>query len=170
MSAQYCIDANIFITAWYKLYPPRIFETLWEQISECKDEIMLIKPVYNEIEPYSSGDAKLPLEKRMEKYSLRIWLDDNCFTALDIDDEVNAQSILLEKEYETIPDSKGAGPIDILLISYAILNDKTVVTLEGKQNQKTIKKHRCKIPLICGEQNVRCIDFVELLDHLNIKI
>ncbi len=33
MSGQYCLDANIFVTAWYKSYPRHIFSSLWEQIS-----------------------------------------------------------------------------------------------------------------------------------------
>ena len=45
MSGQYCVDANIFLAAWYKSYPRHIFSSLWQQISECRNDIILIKPI-----------------------------------------------------------------------------------------------------------------------------
>ena len=170
MSGDYCVDANIFITSWYKDYPPRILSPLWELIAKHKDDIIIIKPVFNQIEPISSADRKLSIPLKREKYPLRIWLEDNGFTAETVSDEINSISLLLEKEYETSNASKGADQIDILLIAYAKYNGKTVVTFEAEQPQLPGKRYNYKIPLICREQGVNCINFIEMLDLLKINI
>ncbi len=170
MSGQYCVDANIFITAWYIHYPPRIFSPLWKQIAECRDDIVLIKPVFDEIEPISSSDFKLYRDKKREKYPLRIWLEEGNFSVPNISVEVNAVSLALEREYETSNESKGAGQIDITLISFAKIMRKTVVTFEVLQPQKPGKKYNFKIPLICQEQGVDCNNFITMLDQLDVRI
>ena len=170
MSGKYCADANIFITAWYKSYPPRIFSPIWNQIALHRNDIVLIKPVFDEIEPIPSSDRKLAIDTIKEKYPLRVWMEETRFAVPDISDEVNAVSLDLEREYETDNDSKGAGQIDITLIAYAKLTGKTVVTLEAEQNQKPGKKFNYKIPLICQEQGVDCITFIDMLDQLDIRI
>ena len=76
----------------------------------------------------------------------------------------------MEQEYETSNESKGAGQVDITLIAYAMVMRKTVVTLEALQPQKPGKKYNYKIPLICQEQGVDCIDFITMLDLLDIRI
>lgn len=58
---------------------------------------------------------------------------------------------------------------DITLIAYAMVTGKTVVTFEGEQPQKPGKKCNYKIPLICHEQSVECINFVAMLDRLGIR-
>lgn len=169
MSGRFCLDANIFLSTWYVNYPPRIFSRLWEQIAVNKSDIILLKPIFDEIEPFTSSDKNLPITIKEQKYPLRCWIEKEDFTITPVDDAVNALSLSLEKEYETNNNSKGAGQIDIMLIAYAKLNDKIVVTFENKQKQKPQKKYNYKIPLICSEQQVNCISYIELLDQLNIK-
>ena len=64
MSGKYCVDANVFITAWYISYPPRIFSPLWDQIAQHRTDIVLIKSVFDEIEPILSSDRKLAIDKK----------------------------------------------------------------------------------------------------------
>ena len=64
--------------------------------------------------------------------------------------------------------SRGANQTDIKLISFAKLMNKKVVTLESPQPEKPQKKSRYKIPLICKEERVDCINFVEMLEQLQI--
>ncbi len=170
MSGKYCVDANVFITAWYISYPPRIFPPLWDQIAQHRADIVLIKPVFDEIEPIPSSDRELAINEKKGKYPLRVWLEESRFAVPNMSDEVNAVSLDLEREYETDNTSKGAGQIDITLIAYAKEKKKTVVTLEEEQPQKPGKKYNYKIPLICQEQGVDCIDFITMLDQLNIRI
>jgi len=168
----YCVDANLFITAWEERrgYPINVLPTLWRKLAQVKDKIIIIDPVFNEIDHISPADRRLSREEKKRKYPLRTWLEDNGFQSVPIDDDVNNLSLNLEKEYEVKKISKGANPIDICLIAYAKINDKTVVTLEKEQNQKPRKKCNYKIPLICKEQDVKCITFMEMLSELKIRI
>lgn len=168
--SQYCVDANIFITAWGVSYPIEVFLSLWGQLAESKDEIILIKPIFVEIDPIPSADNKLTVDKKREKYPLRMWLQENDFVETPVNDNISPVSLELEKEYEINDVSKGAGQKDITLIAYAKIMNKTVVTLEAIQTQRPGKKCNYKIPLICDEQNVRCIDFVSMLKELSIRI
>ncbi|GAF96809.1 unnamed protein product, partial [marine sediment metagenome] len=138
--------------------------SLWKHIAEYRDDIVLIKPVFDEIEPISSSDLKLSKHKKRLKYPLRIWLEEANFPVPNVSDEVNNVSLGLEREYETSNESKGAGQVDITLIAYARVMKKTVVTFEAPQPQKPGKKSNYKIPLICQEQDVNCIDFITMLD------
>jgi predicted nuclease of predicted toxin-antitoxin system len=82
---------------------------------------------------------------------------------------VQKKSLFLEREYKTTDGPKGASKNDIALIAYAQSNDKIVVTLESEQKQKPKEKSTYKIPLICAEQNVKCINFIEMLAGLSIN-
>lgn len=170
MTGQYCVDANIFITAWYAGYPVQIFPSLWQQIAEAKEEIIIIKPIFDEIEPISSSEKKLSMQEKRNKYPLRVWLNENQFSEVPLNEDVNSLSLELERTYEIHDTSKGAGQIDITLIAFAKIFNKMIITLEGEQKQKPKEKYNYKIPLICNEQGVECINFVEMLTKLNIKI
>ncbi len=170
MSGQYCLDANIFISAWNSGYPIMVFPSLWKELAQCRNDLVLIKPVFDEIDPVSSADNKMSLSKKREKYPLHLWMIENHFEATAIIDEINAVSLELEKEYETNSDPKGANQNDITLIAYAKVKIKTVVTFEENQPQKPGKKKNYKIPLICDEQDVECIEFVTMLGRLDIRI
>lgn len=171
--SQYCVDANVFITAWHDGiggYTIEVFHSLWGKLAESKDEIILIKPIFAEIDPISSVDNKLTIDKKREKYPLRMWLQENNFVETPVNDDINSLSLELEREYEITDISKGAGQKDITLIAYAKIMNKTVVTLESVQMQKPDKKSKYRVPLICNEQNVKCINFVSMLKELNIQI
>lgn len=170
MSEKFCIDANVFMTAWYVSYPPHIFSSLWDQISKCNGDIFFVNPVYNEIEPMSSSDLRLPLDQKLRKYPLRMWLKSIGFTVQNIPPEVERLSLDLERDYQIRNNSKGANQIDITLIAYAKEMEKTIVTLEGNQTDTPKEKYNYKVPLICKTEGVECINFVELLEELTVKI
>jgi len=56
------------------------------------------------------------------------------------------------------------------LIAYAKITNSTVVTLEKKQPNKPVPKCNYKIPLICEEQEVKCINFINMLEELKIRL
>ena len=170
MSGQYCVDANIFITAWYENYRDSVLPSLWEQLALHRDDIILLKPIFDEIEPISSADMKLSKGKKKEKYPLRMWMQEKQFAITSINNETEAISLDFEKQYEISNESKGANQKDIILIAYAKQMGKTVVTFEGEQPQKPGKKSNYRIPLICREQDVDCINFVTMLERLGIRI
>ena len=181
---SYCIDTNVFITAWYETYRRHIFPKLYRELkSKLSDQIIIIKPIFDEIEPVTGGDTKLNLfdkkipnehEKRkqqalLESHPVRVWLKKVLkIKETPITKEVEISALELEGKYEADENSKGAGPADIKLIAFARLGYHTVVTLEAHQKQVPNKKSKYKIPLICREENVQCINFIEMLDRGNI--
>ena len=57
------------------------------------------------------------------------------------------------------------------MIAYAKRKNKIVVTLEGRQDKNPSReKYNYKIPLVCSEERVPCINFVEMIDDLGIVI
>ena len=170
MSGQYCVDANVFITAWHETYPPRILSTLWDRIAEHKDQITIIQPVYEEIEPIPQHERKKSKAELRERYPVRMWLQENGFIPSQIDEPTMNLSLQLELRYQISDESKGANQIDMTLIAFAKLNSKTVVTLEAVQIPRPGKRSNYKIPAICGDESVLCIGFVGLLDELGIAV
>lgn len=55
---RYCLDANIFITAWNESYPPSTFPSLWQALSDEKENFILIAPIFEEITPVSNEDKR----------------------------------------------------------------------------------------------------------------
>ncbi len=170
MSRKYCIDANIFITAWNITYPPEVFPTLWDQLRRARESIVIIKPIFDEIDPVAPSDKNLTRVDLENKYPLNFWMKDSKFIVKEISYEIDTEAINLEREYETDEYSKGAGAIDIKLIAFAKHEKHTVVTLEKYQVQNPTIKSNYKIPLICTEQNVQYIDFIKMLQELGIRI
>lgn len=152
---MFCLDANIFITAWKKLYPIEVFPSLWDQFVEQKDKIVIIKPIFNEL--------------RKGQDELFDWINKQGFSITELSGEMEQLALELESEYETEDISKGAGPVDIKLIAYAKKSEYTVVTFEHQPNPSK-KKSTFKIPTICNEQQVECIQLVEFLRRTGIRI
>jgi hypothetical protein len=135
-SGQFCLDANLLITAWNITYPADVFPALWKQLGQYRNEFILIQPIFEEIDPIAPADRKLSLDEKRAKYPLRMWMQENLFEVTPITDEVNAASLELKLNYEITPLSKGAGQNDVTLIAYAKITGKTVVTLESEQPNK----------------------------------
>lgn len=169
MNQRYCVDANILITAWFRDYPPHIFQPIWDQLAGHKTSIVLIKPIFDEIDPMASSDLKLSIDEKRKKYPLRTWITENKFSATAISDAVKSESLNLEMHYETNDNPKGANQNDITLIAFAKTEGGTVVTFEENQPQIPGKKCNYKIPLICQDQGVECKNFVEMIDLLGIR-
>ena len=77
---------------------------------------------------------------------------------------------LLSLKYEQEPNSQGASLTDIKLIAFAKVEKHAVVTQEKNQLSAPEKKSKYKIPLICKEEQVRCIDFLTFLKENRIKV
>lgn len=166
---KFCIDANILMTAWNDRYPMDVFPTLWDSLSANKDEIIIVKPIFDEIGPLSSYKAETDPQRRKERFGLREWLLENQFTETPLTDDDEELALGLELEYQVKELSKGVGSKDVKLIAYAKNNLKTVVTLE-KQSNPPGKIYNSKIPTICKDKLVSCIDFIEMIREFGISL
>ena len=168
MSANYCIDASAFIAAWNVSHPIDVFPSLWSQLANRRDDMVLIEPIFDEIDPISQQDKSKTEKEKTDKYPLHMWINSQ-FKSIPVD-FIEDRALELERKYQIKNSSKGVGKNDLKLIAYAKLYRKTVVTEEGKQHGKPKEKYNSKIPLVCKEQGVECINFVEMLKCLGIKI
>ena len=169
------MDANALIEPWNQTYKPSIhlFRNLWRKLVWARenDLIRIAQPIFDEIDPIPPDDEKnLTKEQCRERYPLRCWLMENGFrdAVEPISEEVEMASLELEKKYEINPNTKkGASKNDIRLIAYARYIGGCVVTLENQQPTPPPHRSGYKIPLICKEENVRCINFVEFLEEID---
>ena len=116
-------------------------------------------------------DEKDEQNKLLENYPLRIWLKKEMrIKETPIDDKVEMLALELDGKYETDEPSRGASSEDIKLIAFASLGNHSVVTFESEQKEPPSKKSNYKIPLICKEEKVECINFVEMLDRCDIIV
>jgi hypothetical protein len=142
-----------------------VFSTLWEQLSIRYDQLVLLKPIFDEIDPADAGVHQLSPSEYAIRYPLRYWVERSGLIIETVTDEINIESLKLERKYEISNISKGASQIDITLIAYAKITGLTVTTLEAQQPQRPGSSSKYKIPLICQDEGVSCINFVELLQR-----
>jgi len=155
---SYCLDANILISIWNTDYPRDVFPTLYQEIeNNLQNEIILIQPIFDEIKPGSP---------------IYVWLEEGMrLNKTNMSDAAKDLTLKLRKKYgEKYKRTKGANYNDLQLIAFASSGNHTVVTYEAEQQQPPKKKSNYKIPLICKEENVKCIRFVEMLRQCNIVV
>ena len=152
---KYCFDASVLIDMWNDFYPMTIFPTLYEKLRKIVQEIIIIKPIFDQISE----------EKQLCSYLKEIDLQ-----ITPIKNKHQEEALSLETKYQTIPDSKGADPTDIKLISFAKIEKHFIVTSESKQTNQPGEIKNYKIPRICDIEKVGCINFIEFLGRHHIEI
>ncbi len=168
---HFCLDANIFIQSWYDRYSIEIsyFHNLWGGLITLNDKgiISIINPILSEIEPISLEDKRdMTVEQLREKYPLRKWMEDNRFRGMDINADDENKALLLEKQYQTEKSEKAISANDAKLVAYASSNKHVVVTYEARQPNYMGHQWHKKIPLVCKEQGVACVNFIEMLKEI----
>jgi len=167
---RYCVDSNIFITSWNKNYPPDLFSGVWSGLSSKKDQLVLIKPIFDEIDRPVDGDEKMMSpEAFRRKYPLFHWAR-NHLDASPLDEGAGNLAAELRDRYDAGRGGSGVGLNDIMLVACAKHHGYPVVTLEKEQPNRPFQKNRYKIPAICKAEGVRCLNsFVDLLRDLEFK-
>ncbi len=167
--SSFCLDANALITPWYILYPPKIFPTLWEELAKRRGSFIIIKPIFDEIEPYPGGHKP---NTTHPDCPLRNWLINKDFKPeLNLGgNEMHNTLFALEKNYDTRRTEQGIGKNDAHLIAYAKVHGNSVVTYEEIQDNAPREKRNYKIPLVCKTEGVACITFIKMLEELGVRI
>ena len=165
---KYCLDASSLIALEYERYPQKYFPTLYQEFEKLplSSYIVVIKPIFDEIENYKTT----PEKPRKEK-PIRHWLENKLNLEITtVDDSVNQKSLYLQNKYKVDSSSKkGASYQDITLIAFAALNSLTVVSEEAKQPNPPDEYRNWKIPIICEHEDIRCINLLEFIKELDIR-
>lgn len=146
---RYCIDTNIIIDLWNQTggtYPKDVFQSLWTAFENLVKDgtIVSVKDVYDEL-------------KEEKDKELKSWLVSNKDMFLDVDDCTlqNLKEILVKYPMLAEGYSNGADPV---IVSLAMCKDLTVITSESFQTSSS--PYTPKIPNLCKEKNVECLDII----------
>ncbi|MFC3832126.1 MULTISPECIES: DUF4411 family protein [Deinococcus] len=153
----YCLDSSSLIHAWSRTYPIEHFPSLWANIKNGIDSGLI----------FVCRDVLLELEKKDD--GLHDWLKQNLTESqmLDLDGEVQNQLRIILADYPKFVESRGIrNGADPIVIATSKAHDLTVVSEE----QLSLDGKRVKIPNVCQDIGVNCINFMTLIKEVKLRI
>lgn len=156
---KYCLDANVLIQAWQKYYSPKICPGYWALLQDlgAKGHIFIPVMVFEEIEKGEDDlytwlkDSKIPIARVSEPVT-------KCLNQIFASNETHKF---------LVDNTKNRSVADPWVIAHAISEKACVVTKEEKS--KAINNTKVKIPDVCQNMGVRCLNDFQLIEELNIK-
>lgn len=158
----YLLDADTVIKVDNRYYPPRRFRPVWDWIEKTAAE----------------GKIKIPIEQFEEITAGRGDLVDylkqkEIKESLVLEEEANPE-LVAQVTYMGYAEDLNEAEIaqigrDPFLISYGLADseNRKVVSFETRANKQRQNK---KVPNVCDELGVGCIDFFQLLDELDYSM
>jgi hypothetical protein len=134
------------LDAWVRHYPPDVFKTIWADMDSAakNSQIFVIEEVLRELERKDDGIYK--------------WVKQRDFMVVQIDVDVQKQLKHIMSKYERLVDTKkNRSGCDPWVIALARARGLTVVTGEKASG----KLHKPKIPDVCKDLGVPCIEIVD---------
>ena len=161
----YCIDANVLIQAWQKYYSPDLCPDYWDLLNELgkQGRIFIPEEVKNEIVvPEASDKTEDDLSKWLKRSTIPIHKPtENVIACWQKILQADPTHKLL------VGNIKGRSLADPWLIAHAMDTNATVVTKENIESAMNSK--RVKIPNVCKNMGVRCIDDFEFIKEIGVK-
>ena len=157
----YLLDANVLIAAHNNYYPIARVPQFWEWIID-NAENGRIKIPYEILGELEAGKKEDELFKWVKKNKKTLLLDENVDILL-----VNK---VIEQGYakDLTDDETHKLGRDPFLIAYAMASlDRCAVTLEA--SKPSAKRANRRIPDVCDQLNIRCIDTFALLRELDFR-
>ena len=151
-NAKYSFDTSAFIEPWRRHYPPDIFESLWDFITNHIESEIIIATIMVRTELERQHDNLL---RYVKKFS-------NLFkTPMEREQDV-VKLILNDRNYEhwKIGDRHKADPF---IVAIAKVHKLCVVTYEDQTKNG-------KIPSVCRDYDVDCCGFLDFLKREGLKI
>ena len=155
----YCLDTNVLVEAWNYYYSPSFCPQYWDVLDSLGSSKKLFIPqmVFTEIEKKDDDllnwlkKSSIPVHPNTEKVTLSL---KNIFDSNPL--------------HQRLVDSiKGRSVADPWVIAHAITENAVVVTKEGKLTANN--SQRIRIPNVCENMGIRCIDDFEFIKEVGIK-
>ncbi len=154
----YCIDANVLIQAWQKYYSPKFCPDYWNVLDELgkQNKIFICEDVYGEIKKTEDDlydwlkKCNIPIKKSSE----------NVIKCLK---EIYQNPLHLK----LVDNTKNRSLADPWVIAHAMSENAVVVSKEEKITATNTDK--VKIPNVCENMNVRCINDFEFIHEIKLK-
>jgi ribosomal protein L18E len=157
-SHKYCLDSNIYINAWNNHYAYDFCPQYWDTLKSLIENkvILLPKVIYKEL--LNKDDNLKKWIKQFDKIAVK----ENakiikCFNDLMQKDEMHKHLVDIKRE---------KSEADPWLIAHALAIQGVVVSNEAPVAGKSQKK--VKIPDVCNNMGIECINEFELVRRLNI--
>lgn len=150
---KYCLDTNIFIEPWKRFYSIQFTREYWEILENLAQKGIV----------FSTTEVKKEIEK-IDDDLLR-WLKGKSFFKNPNTGVQQKMKEIMNKYPRLVDASKSRSIADPWVIAHAQSENAVVVTLE----QKATKSGHIKIPNICKEEGIECIDIYELIKRLKIE-
>ena len=158
-SPTYCLDSNILIQAWNSYYSPELCPEYWDTLNKLGDtgEIFIPQEVRDEIistdDDLASWVKSCTIDVRQTSVDVI-----NCWKKIQATNEVHKH---------LVAESTGRSLADPWVISHAMDAGAVVVTKElFVPNPRAT---RIKIPNVCKNMDIECINDFELLKRLGIR-
>jgi hypothetical protein len=147
----YSIDSSALIHGWQRAYPPKNFAPVWKRIEALIAAGRLRASIEVRKELEKKDDALLAWCKKQEEF------------CVDIDDEIqDAMADIMGNYPKLVDTAKGKSGADPFVIALANSHDPAW-TVVSEERGGSAKKPR--IPYVCGEEDVRCITLLELIQE-----
>jgi hypothetical protein len=145
----YCIDTSAFLDGWVRHYPPDIFETLWVKLDELVKSNNII----------ASIEVLHELKKKDD--DIYNWCKERLNLFQDIDNDVQEKVAYIMEKYPRLVDTKkGKSGGDPFVIALSIVKSPKLTIVTGEKGGSEISP---KIPYVCQQENIRCINILDLI-------
>ena len=141
-------DSSILIGNWRDLYPPDVFPGVWDFTADLitRGTALISEEVHVELQEKDDD--------------LLAWVQEREHLIVPTDAAVQGQARDSNDGFPTLVDVERERSVaDPFVISVAQINRCAVVTYEKRRTRPT-KPH--KIPDVCDELGIECIDFIQL--------
>jgi hypothetical protein len=144
---RYSIDTSALMDGWVRYYPPDVFPSVWDRLSELISDGAL------------GAIEEVAIELKRKEDALHAWVKEREGFLHAIDDDVQQAVVEILARHEKLVDTrKNRSAADPFVIALAKVRGCTVVTGE----QATRKPHRPNIPDVCGALRIPCVSLLEL--------
>ncbi len=155
---KYSLDTGFFIEGWRKYYSPDFCDGYWEIIDSLAQNgiVFITSEVFKEL---------LKIDDEISQ-----WIKVRKYFVKEIDDRVQeCLRIIYEKNplhNNLVNDIKNRSIADPWVIAHAMAENATVVTKEAFYTGSSV--HKIKIPNVCKNMDVLCIDDFKFIREINI--
>lgn len=153
---KYLIDTNIFIESSNRHYAIDICPGFWEFLDRVSDleNVKSITQVYDEFTP--DNEELVNFKERLKNKGFFLQIENitpESYSATTMS--------LQEMRYDQQAIANFSQKADYFLIALALQEQYTIVTQEARK--QTIAPKRIKIPNVCEQLEIECIDITEFL-------
>ena len=143
---NYSVDTSALVNAWRKYYPPEVFESLWQRISDFIENGRFLAP----------DEVERELEHQDDE--LYKWVKQRSKMFVPLDYAIQARATVIINKHRSLTRTGGimSGSADPYVIALAGERNLTVVTDEKP------KPKRPRIPDVCDALGIPWMPLVEV--------